>query len=419
MASSIINSDDGSVSGTTGLKTTGGDDGVLEIQTVGTTAITIDASQNVTIDGLTVGQGAGNVASNTAVGKDALDANTTGARNTAVGESSLSSVTSGARNTGVGRATLFANTGSDNTGVGQNSLASNTTGNYNTGLGSGSLEANTTASSNTAVGYQALYDNTTGYDNTAVGTCLYNNTEGYRNTAMGRYALSANTTGDDNVSIGNSSLGNSTTASFNTSVGYASLNALTTGQINTAVGWNSGSAITTGSKNTIIGAYNGNQGGLDIRTSSNNIVLSDGDGNPRLYYTGADNSWKSIEIYNGTTGSAANMVSLSSGTIARSTSSLKYKRDIQDATHGLAEVMQLRPITYKGKSALDGETVFGGLIAEEVHDAGLTEFVQYAPDGTPDALSYGNMVALAFKAIQELNAKVDAQAAEIAILKGA
>ena len=40
--------------------------------------------------------------------------------------------------------------------------------------------------------------------------------------------------------------------------------------------------MTTGSKNTIIGSYNGNQNSLDIRTSSNNIVLSDGDGNPRI-----------------------------------------------------------------------------------------------------------------------------------------
>ncbi len=39
----------------------------------------------------------------------------------------------------------------------------------------------------------------------------------------------------------------------------------------------------TGSKNTIVGKFSGNQHGLDIRTSSNNIVLSDGDGNPRVY----------------------------------------------------------------------------------------------------------------------------------------
>ena len=41
--------------------------------------------------------------------------------------------------------------------------------------------------------------------------------------------------------------------------------------------------MTTGSNNTVHGsATTGNQGGLDIRTSSNNIVLSDGDGNPRV-----------------------------------------------------------------------------------------------------------------------------------------
>ena len=66
--------------------------------------------------------------------------------------------------------------------------------------------------------------------------------------------------------------------------------ALTTGSANTFVGGydvstgGSGAEITTGSNNTIIGAYNGNQGGLDIRTASNNIVLSDGDGNPRLQF---------------------------------------------------------------------------------------------------------------------------------------
>jgi hypothetical protein len=114
--------------------------------------------------------------------------------------------------------------------------------------------------------------------------------------------------------------------------------------------------------------------------------------------------------YNATTASAANLVVDANGSLLRSTSSLKYKTDVQNATHGLNEVLELRPVTYKGNN--DGDKVFGGLIAEEVHDAGLTEFVQYAADGTPDALAYGNMVSLAFKAIQELNAKVDALQAE-------
>jgi len=125
----------------------------------------------------------------------------------------------------------------------------------------------------------------------------------------------------------------------------------------------------------------------------------------------------SQRIYDNTTSGGGNVRVQSNGLLQRDTSSLKYKNSIENATHGLNEVLALRPVTYKGNA--DGDKVFGGLIAEEVDAAGLTEFVQYAEDGSPDALSYGNMVSLAFKAIQELNAKVDAQAAEIAALKGA
>ena len=47
MATSIINSDDGSVSGSTGLKTTGGDDCVLYIQNNGTTNVTVTSAGDV------------------------------------------------------------------------------------------------------------------------------------------------------------------------------------------------------------------------------------------------------------------------------------------------------------------------------------------------------------------------------------
>jgi hypothetical protein len=108
--------------------------------------------------------------------------------------------------------------------------------------------------------------------------------------------------------------------------------------------------------------------------------------------------------YNNTTGSAANLVVDSGGGISRSTSSIKYKNDVQDAVYGLADVLKLRAVTYKGKN--DGDKIFGGLIAEEVHAAGLTQFVQYAPDGSPDALAYGNMISVFVNAIKELNARI-------------
>jgi hypothetical protein len=120
-------------------------------------------------------------------------------------------------------------------------------------------------------------------------------------------------------------------------------------------------------------------------------------------------------VYSLTTASAANVFVDSSGSLYRSTSSRRYKNSIEDATHGLQELLELRPVTYKGNN--DGDTVFGGLIAEEVHDAGLTEFVQYNSDNQPDSLAYGNMVSLCIKAIQEQQQTITALEARIAALE--
>jgi len=123
--------------------------------------------------------------------------------------------------------------------------------------------------------------------------------------------------------------------------------------------------------------------------------------------------------YNNTTGSAANLHVDSNGSLLRSTSSLKYKTNVQDATHGLADLLQLRSVTYEGKSEADAGKTFGVFIAEEVHEAGLTEFVQYAEDGSPDALAYGNMVSLCIKAIQEQQALITTLTARITALESA
>lgn len=146
-------------------------------------------------------------------------------------------------------------------------------------------------------------------------------------------------------------------------------------------------------------------------STTNNLLSARNDG---AINTGTRTS----SPYNNTVANAANMYVTSDGFLTRSTSSLKYKTDVQDAIHGLNDLLKLRSVTYKGKSEHDGDKVYGGLIAEEVDAAGLSEFVQYAEDESPDALAYGNMVALCVKAIQELNAKVDAQALEIQALKG-
>ena len=121
--------------------------------------------------------------------------------------------------------------------------------------------------------------------------------------------------------------------------------------------------------------------------------------------------------YTITTASAANMYFGADGFIYRSTSSARYKTDIQTYDKGIDAVLKLRPVYYKAnRPDVDGNIPteqFAGLIAEEVDAAGLTEFVVYNDENQPDALHYGNMVSLAFKAIQEQQTLIQDQLAII------
>ena len=266
---------------------------------------------------------------NTAVGHLAGYSNTTGAEVTFVGQQAGYSNSTGSYNTGIGVNALYTNTtGVRNTAVGRSALSSNAQGNYNVAVGMYALESNVDASYNTAVGYQALDANTTGTNNIGIGySALGSNTGGFRNVAIGSNsgALATNTTGNDNIAIGADALRDSLDSDNNVAVGYRSLLSSTsannvaigkdagftvtsggnntyigfgsgpnssggTGSQNTMVGYLSGNQMSTGAKNTIVGAYNGNQNGLDIRTSNNNVILSDGDGNIRFHTNSSGNT---------------------------------------------------------------------------------------------------------------------------------
>tara|TARA_X000001388_G_scaffold933_2_gene1166 strand:+ start:5806 stop:8364 length:2559 start_codon:yes stop_codon:yes gene_type:complete len=184
-------------------------------------------------------------------------------------------------------------TGTENTALGKDALDSVTSGaSSNVAIGFDALEANTDTDHNVAVGHSALkaFNNAGGLGfNTAVGAdAMEATTTGTSNTAVGYHAMGNHTTGDENVAVGYGTLNDAAfTGSDNTAVGTGAGIALETGDKNTFLGYVAGSAITTGSKNTIIGSYTGNSGGLDIRTSSQRVVLSDGDGNIRLYVDSA------------------------------------------------------------------------------------------------------------------------------------
>jgi len=263
----------------------------------------------------------------------------------------------------------FTMTGTGNSGLGVNSLTSNTTGNNNTALGFSSLGYNATGSDNTAVGKYSLVFNSTGNENTAIGTqSLYYNNTGSKNTALGNDAMRNNSTGFQNTAIGYYSL------FFNN------------GNYNTALGYNAGSTITTGANLTCIGidAAPSSATALDQVTLGNGFVQS----------------------------LRCNVQTISSLSDARD------KKNITDLTLGLGFLMKIKPRQFnwdkrewyegnKSDGSMMKETPTAGFISQELDEAQTNEnadWLNLVLKDNPEKLeaTYGNLLPVMVKAIQEL-----------------
>ena len=362
----------------------------------------LSTTSDASISGLTVGKGASSVAGNTVVGSSALASNITGDNSVAIGFLSLNSNT----------------TGTSNSALGLYSLRLNTTGSYNSAFGQQALYSNTTGSNNTAVGYQALYTQSGGTN---------------RNTALGQQAGYSATNGQECTFIGYQA-------------GYAVTSG---GGDNTFVGGYAGSAVTSGYANTILGKYTGNQGGLDIRTANNYIVLSDGAGNPNAYCD-SNKSWvlnsatssgntlsvKSTNagtgmyvasgsfatgtayfhyfIYNGS--AVGQITSTGSVTLFTSLSDQRLKENIVDAGSGLAKLANVKVRSFDWKT--NQEKTDFGLVAQELNDVAPEAVVAGIDkeDGSIDKpwqIDSSALVPAMIKAIQELKAEVDSLKAQL------
>jgi hypothetical protein len=238
-----------------------------------------------TIQTLTIGLGAAAVANNTALGFQALNANTTGSGNTAAGYQSMLANTTGVNNAAFGISAMSgsttgsdnsafgyyalagANTGASNTAIGNRSLIVNTSGSYNTAVGRSALNSNTTGLNNVAIGYLSLRLNVIGQDNVAIGSNALSASTGDVNTAVGSGAMSANTTGQFNTAIGTSALSANTTGSGNTAVGFSTQ----TGNFSNSVilGWG---ATATASNQFVIGTAARNAGAVTTEVNASTQV---------------------------------------------------------------------------------------------------------------------------------------------------
>jgi hypothetical protein len=205
---------------------------------------------------------------NTAIGYEAMASSTSSILNTAVGYGALRNMTGGGQNSAFGIvAGRGITTGTANLALGYNTMnnAGTITGGRNIAMGTGVLNALTSGSDNIGIGNPTLSAVTTGSSNTALGiNSLTTNTTGSNNVAIGSSALQRNTSATSTIGIGGAA-------------GRGTANHNAQGSI--YIGQSAGSAVGNNSDFNIVIGYDG---GRNISTGSNNILLASATSSPAI-----------------------------------------------------------------------------------------------------------------------------------------
>ncbi len=235
--STIGASNGGTISGTT-LTLTAADASNPGLISTGTQTIagaktftnTATFNTDISVNGLTVGRGAGAVASNAALGATALNANTFGNYNVAVGSEALQRNTGGSVNVALGAATIdYLTSGNNNTAVG--GFAGR-----NYGPNGGATGNNTTMNNGILLGYDARPLTSGGTDEVVIGmraighgsnTVTLGNSSNTKTFLTGDLSLTGNITSGiwsaTEVAIAKGGTGATTAAGARTNLGLGSL----------------------------------------------------------------------------------------------------------------------------------------------------------------------------------------------------
>jgi len=147
--------------------------------------------------------------------------------------------------------------------------------------------------------------------------------------------------------------------------------------------------------------------------------------------------FQSMPIYDTTGGNAPNVVVNSNGTVFRSTSSAKYKTDIETLQDQYADaVLGLRPVWYRSKCEIDNpEWSYWGFIAEEVAEidprlvSWKTTETSYDEQGAvvqtpletpePEGVQYDRFVPHLLNLIKRQKEQIEAMEARLSALESA
>lgn len=208
-------------------------------------------------------------------------------------------------------------------------------------------------------------------------------------------------TGIQNTLIGFQAGQNTTTAGGNVCVGAAAGTQMTSGGGNVAVGNQAGAGCTTGGNNTFVGSYT--NGGL-VTTGSNNTCLGNG-ASPATAAT--DNS---VTLGNASISSLRCAV-----TSITSLSDARDKKEVEDLNVGLDFIDGLRPVKFvwdDRDEAGKHDIADFGFIAQDLKAAeeavDMADILKLVYDENPEKLeaSYGKLIPILVKAVQELSAEV-------------
>jgi hypothetical protein len=242
--------------------------GLLVTSAAGVPSIGNAVLADITVNGVTVGEGASSVLGNSAFGVSALSSVTSSTESSAFGYEALKSVASSVFNSAFGYEALTLATSEGNSAFGARCLNNLTTGQHVTAVGALSLDALVTVSDVTAMGYASARNVTAGTLGVYVGSnCLSASASpGLGCTIVGGNAASSTTTftADTCTGVGAYALNSTTSGSSSSCVGYRVLQHVTTAVGNSAVGYISGSTtasgsaqLTTGGHNTLLGFETG------------------------------------------------------------------------------------------------------------------------------------------------------------------
>lgn len=293
----------------------------------------------------------------------------------------------------------FSGYSSYNVGIGDSVLKNISTSSKNTAIGFSSQVNNENGNDNTSLGYLSLYNLTDGHENTAIGSSSLYSNQGYYNTAVGHRSSYKNFSGIFNVAVGCSTLFYNASGDCNIGIG-AKVLVYSTGSYNTAIGYNSGSLVSSGTNLVLIGSESEPSTGSAI----NQVTL----GNSQI------------------TSLRCNVQSITSLSDARD------KTEIVDLPLGLEFISKLKPRKFNwdkrewyDDNIPDGtrmqETPTAGFIAQELDELQRSENADWLNLVLKDnpgkwEATYGNLLPVMVKAIQELKKENDELKSQIETL---